>query len=52
MLNKYYCFNQTFSQYLIKCFSIVMRHGIYNFESSVVVQELALAMKRALYGLL
>ena len=29
-----------------------MRHDVNNCESSVVVQELKLAMKRALYGLL
>ena len=31
---------------------IAVRYGANNFESSVVVQELELAMKRALYGLL
>ena len=29
-----------------------MKHDVNNFESPAVVQELALAIKRALYGLL
>ena len=28
-----------------------VRHDVNNFESSIVLQELELAMKRALYGL-
>ena len=41
-----------FFKYLIRCFLIAVRHNVNNFESSVVVQELELAMKRALNGLL
>ena len=38
----------TFSQYLIKCFFTAVRHEVNNLESSVVVQELELAINLAL----
>ena len=38
----------TFSQYLITCFLTAVRHEVNNLESSVVVQELELAMNLAL----
>ena len=34
----------TFSQYLITCFLIAVRHEVNNLESSVVVQELEFAI--------
>ena len=40
----------TFSQYLITCFLTAVRHEVNNLESSVVVQELELAINLALYG--
>ena len=40
----------TFSQYLITWFLIVVRQEGSNFDSSVVVDELDLAINRALYG--
>ena len=43
----------TFSQYLITCFNsskIGVRHAFNNLESSVVKQELELAISFALYG--
>ena len=39
----------TFSQYLITCFLTAVRHEVNNLESSVVVQELELAINLALY---
>ena len=39
----------TFSQYLITLFLIVVRQEVCNFNSSVVVHELELAINRALY---
>ena len=38
----------TFSQYLITCFLTAVRHEVNNFESSVVVEELELAINLAL----
>ena len=38
----------TFSQYLITCFLIAVRHEVNNLESSVVVQELEFAINLAL----
>ena len=38
----------TFSQYLITCFSTAVRHEVNNLESSVVEQELDLAINLAL----
>ena len=38
----------TFSQYLITCFLTAVRHEVNNLESSVVVQELELAINLAL----
>ena len=38
----------TFSQYLITCFLTAVRHDVNNLESSVVVQELKLAINLAL----
>ena len=40
----------TFSQYLITCLFTAVRHEVNNLESSVVVQELELAINLALYG--
>ena len=37
----------TFSQYLITCFFTAVRHEVNNLESSVVVQELELAINLA-----
>ena len=39
----------TLSQYLITYFLPAVRHGVNNLESSVVVQELELAINLALY---
>ena len=39
----------TFSQYLITCFLTAVRHEVNNLESSVVVQELELAINLALW---
>ena len=39
-----------FLQYLIACFLIAVRQNVTNLESSVVVQELELAIYLALYG--
>ena len=44
--------SQTFAQYLITCFLIVVRQEVRNFDSSVVVHELELAINRALYSCL
>ena len=40
----------TFSQYLITCLFTAVRHEVNNLESSVIVQELELAINLALYG--
>ena len=40
----------TFSQYFIACFLTAVRHDVNNLESSVVVQELELAINLALSG--
>ena len=42
------CLSYTFSQYLITCFLTAVRHEVNNLESSVVVQELELAINLAL----
>ena len=44
--------SQTFSQYIITWFLIVVRQEVSNFDSAVVVHELELAIYRALYGCL
>ena len=45
-------FHRLFSQYLTTWFSIVVRQEVSNFDISVVVHELELAINRALYGFL
>ena len=44
--------SQTFSQYLITRFSIVVRQEVSNLDSSVVEHELELAIIQELYGCL
>ena len=41
----------TVSQYFMTLALMAVRQEVYNFESSVVVQELEFAMNLALYGL-
>ena len=43
-------FFKDFSQYLFTCFLIVVRQKASNFDGSVVVHELELAINRSLYG--